>query len=300
MIAAEAEVTLEANPGTVTEKKLAAFRALGINRLSIGVQSFRDDELRFLSRIHTSGEAGQCVKSARVAGFTNISLDLIYSLPGQTSADFDFSLRAALALRPEHMSAYSLIVEENTPLSRLVRSGQVSPNPAENEAELYERTMEVMAEHGYEHYEVSNYALPGFRSRHNYGYWQHRQYLGFGPSAHSFWGSASGSPPQRWWNVASVSLYNERLQSGRPPVSSRETMTRKDLINERIFLGLRSDGVNIGTLCRDFAIELNDSQKQIIRHLVDDRMAVVDRGSLRLTSKGYLLCDEVSERLMIP
>ncbi len=298
-IDADAEVTVEANPGTVTLEKLRAYRSLGVNRLSIGVQSFHDDELRFLSRIHSATEARQCVDLAREVGFENVSVDLIFSIPGQTVDRWQVNLREALSLHPEHISAYSLIVEDNTPLARLVASRQVSPNPLEHEAALYELTMNVLEKHGYEHYEVSNYARPGFRSRHNYNYWTHENYLGFGPSAHSFWKEAGTLSGRRWWNSASVAVYRGRLLGQKPPLLSQEFVRTRELMNERVFLGLRSDGLDLSQFEREFNVTLPDSHHHIINHLISEKYAALDEHRLRLTPRGYLVCDEISERLLL-
>ncbi len=296
-ITSDAEVTVETNPGTATAEKLAEYRRLGVNRLSVGVQSFRDEDLRFLGRIHDAGQAGQCLRNARKAGFDNLSLDLMYALPGQTAARWLEVLEQALEFAPQHISAYSLIVEDHTPLARMVRARLVTPAPAEVEAELYEATMDFMERRGFEHYEVSNYARPGFRSRHNSCYWSHGKYLGFGPSAHSFWReSGTGS---RWSNVANVSAYCNDLLSGRLPLGFEETVSAPALLNERIFLGLRSDGLNLGRVEREFGVNLALRHSDILGQLIRDRLAFLDHDSLRLTSRGFLLCDEVSERLML-
>lgn len=295
----DAEVTLETNPGTVDARKLADFRASGVNRLSVGIQSFVEEELRFLSRIHTADEATRCIRDAREQGFGNISIDLIYSLPGQDRTRWERTLTEALALRPDHVSAYSLIVEENTPLWRLVADGRVVPNSLESEAELYEFTMDFMAAHGYEHYEVSNYAKPGFRCRHNHAYWSHENYLGFGPSAHSFWIGPSLHEGNRWANVASVEAYCRMLEEGHPPVEFREVVARKELANERMFLGLRSDGVNFDRLVNDLGMHLTRNQKATVSHLVAEGLAILQNETLRLTPRGFLLCDEIAERMMI-
>jgi oxygen-independent coproporphyrinogen III oxidase len=292
----DAEITLETNPGTVDLEKLAAYRSLGVNRLSIGIQSFHDDELLFLGRIHTGAQAFDCVKSARMAGFDNISFDFIFSLPGQTLASWEENLRTALSLSPEHLSAYSLIVEDHTPLERLVRLKQVSLNPPELEAVMYEFTMEYMAGHGFEQYEVSNYAMEGYRSRHNYNYWSHKNYIGFGPSAHSF--RNLGSTAHRWWNIAQLSTYCSRLDENLLPRASHEVVGREDLVTERLFLGLRSDGVDIQKIRKDLGFTLLDEQREIARQLVTEGMATFEGGSLRLTSRGYLLCDEICRRLV--
>lgn len=298
-IVTDAEITLETNPGTITPDKLTAYRSLGVNRLSIGVQSFDDRELRFLSRIHDSTQAEEAVRMARGAGFDNASIDLMYSLPGQTPEQWMYTLERGLALEPQHISAYSLIVEDNTPLSRMVRAKQVSPNPVEAEAELFELTMRVMADNGFEHYEVSNYARPGYRSRHNYAYWSHENYLGFGPSAHSFWHSADGRSGERWANIANVSTYAHRLADHEAPVAFRELVGVHELVNERIFLGLRSDGLNLDRLEGELGIRLHDGQREIMRQLVKEELASLEGAVLKLTPKGFLLCDEIAGRLMM-
>ncbi len=298
-IAPDAELTLETNPGTVDAGKLAAFRQAGVNRLSIGIQSFDEEELRFLSRIHSAGDAIRCIGDARRAGFENISVDLIYSLPGQSRDRWARTLEQALKLEPVHLSAYSLIIEENTPLWRLVAEGQVTPNPTDAEAELYEFTMATMAQYGYEHYEVSNYAKPGFRCRHNHAYWTHQNYLGFGPSAHSFWVGRSAREGSRWANVSSIEVYCRKVEAGETPVDFREVVNVRELANERIFLGLRSDGLNIERMQNDLGIRLSNNQEQTVAQLVAEGLAHIESTTLRLTPKGYLLCDEIAERMMI-
>jgi oxygen-independent coproporphyrinogen-3 oxidase len=297
-IAPEAEVTLEANPGTVTDKKLRWFRSLGVNRLSIGIQSFHDHELKALGRIHDQAEALRCFDEGRAAGFDNISIDLIYSIPGQTLAAWEDNLRTAVDLTPRHIAAYSLIVEEGTPLARMVEAGEVRMNSADREAEMYERAMELLGASGYEHYEVSNYALPGFRCRHNGNYWSHENYLGFGPSAHSFWKESDRTSGRRWWNVADLSTYVDRLKNGVLPVESEEQVGPKQMLNERIFLGLRSSGLDLARLRADLGYGLTARQECEVQWLLDENMAVLDSGVLRLTSKGFLLCDEICSTLL--
>jgi oxygen-independent coproporphyrinogen-3 oxidase len=297
-ITPDAEITVETNPGTVTVEKLAGYRALGVNRLSIGVQSFHDDELQFLSRIHTSTEAEKCVSAARAAGFTNVNIDLMFSLPGQTPERWEATLHRAIALNPEHISAYSLIVEDHTPLARMVTAKTVSPNPVETEADMYERTMSLMEHHHFEHYEVSNYARAGFRSRHNYNYWNHQNYLGFGPSAHSFWKGEGDPAGNRWWNIANISHYVERLTAAQLPLVSGEKVHADGLMMERIFLGLRSDGLDTRRFEKDFGASFLAQRRRLIDDLVHEQAATWEDGTLRLTPKGFLLCDEIAERLM--
>ena len=292
------EISLEANPGTVTAEKLRAFRSLGINRLSIGVQSFHDHELKALSRIHDRAEAFRSIELGVAAGFDNISLDLIYSIPGQALADWEDNLRTAVALAPQHIAAYSLIVEDGTPLARMVRAGEVRVNPPDLEAEMYERAMELLGAHGYEHYEVSNYALPGFRCRHNCNYWSHENFLGFGPSAHSFWKGSDGTSARRWWNVADLSKYLDRLEGGSLPIASEEFIGAREMLRERIFLGLRSSGLDLAKLASDFDHDFREEQREMVRWVLDDRMALLTKDVLRLTPKGYLLCDEICSRFL--
>ena len=298
-IVEDAEVTVEVNPGTVSPDKLRAYRALGFNRLSIGVQSFDAAELRFLERIHDRAEAIRCVEDARAAGFVNLSLDLIYALPGQSPGRWHANLEEALRLRPDHISAYSLIVEDGTPLARLVARGEVTPAPVEDEARMYEITMETLESHGFEHYEISNYARPGFRSRHNSSYWSHDDYLGFGPSAHSFWMDKGARSGRRWSNIAHLQTYCARLALHVLPVCFEETVAARELLNERIFLGLRSDGVNLPALRMEYGIDLRESRRDIVDGLLDERCASLEGGLLRLTPKGFLLCDEIAGRMMV-
>jgi oxygen-independent coproporphyrinogen-3 oxidase len=296
--APDAEVTLEANPGTMTDEKLRSFRSLGINRLSIGIQSFHDHELEALGRIHDRAEGLRCFDEARAAGFDNISIDLIYSIPGQTLAEWEDNLKSAVALAPHHIAAYSLNVEEGTPLARMVRTGEVRMNSADLEAEMYEMAMDLLGAHGYEQYEVSNYALPGFRCRHNCNYWLHGNYLGFGPSAHSFWKGSERTSGRRWWNVADFSTYVERLIHGGLPVESEEQVGENEMLAERIFLGLRSSGVDVTKLRQDFGYDLPLRQEDTVKWLLDEKMVALDSGVLCLTSKGFLLCDEICRRLL--
>ena len=292
------EITLEVNPGTVGAEKLQAYRALGVNRLSIGIQSFNDEELRFLTRIHSSSEAERAVRDAREAGFMNLSLDLIYSLPGQTLSAWAETLRRAVGLRPDHISAYSLIVEAQTPLFRMVEEGRVIPGSPEDEASFYEFTMEYLAGEGYEHYEVSSYARPGFRCRHNSAYWSQENCLGFGPAAQSFWRDAGRPAGRRWLNIASLSAYLERIAAGRMPVAAQEELGIMSLANERIFLGLRSDGLDLHRFEQDFRFRLQERQPDFILRLLEGGLATINGDILRLTAKGYLLCDEIARRLL--
>ena len=292
----DAEVTVETNPGTVTRDKLAAYRSMGVNRLSVGIQSFHENDLKFLSRIHDAQQALDCVELAREVGFENLSVDLIYALPDQTLDQWEQNLHTAIGLNPNHISAYGLIVEENTPLIRMVHANLVSPKPSDDEAEFYKFTMAFLQDRGFEHYEVSNYARAGFRSRHNYNYWRHENYLSFGPSAHSFW--REDGKARRWFNIANLSHYCSHLNEGKLPLLTDELLTPDQLRTERILLGLRSDGLDTKKLQEDFPHASSRIAESSIMHLVDSGHALYSNGIVRLTSAGYLLCDEICTQLM--
>lgn len=242
-LSAEAEVTVEANPDDVTPGLLHGLRQVGVNRLSIGVQSFRDEELRFLGRRHTADQARAAIGMARDAGVTNLSLDLMYGFRGQRRDQWLRSLDEALNWRPEHLSCYQLSIESDTPLGRRVASGTLAKAPESKEHAFFLATSQFLTARGYEHYEVSNFALPGFRSRHNGLYWQRTPYVGLGPSAHSFDGT------RRWWNVRSVEDYDAALRRNRLPVAGSERLTEEQARLECRMLGFRTDaGVPIPLL----------------------------------------------------
>lgn len=287
-----AEVTLETNPGTVDAAKLREFHTAGVNRLSIGVQSFHDDELKSLTRIHTSDEARACVRAARDAGFNNTSIDLIFALPGQTPEKWEHTLSEAIALDPVHISAYCLIYEEGTPLMRLVRSKQVSPLPADTEASFYRLTMERLSAAGFDQYEISNFAKPGYRCRHNLTYWEHRNYLGFGPSAHSFRGK------ERWWNVSNLSTYIDRILRGERPLAGEERLGAVELFEERVMLGLRTGSIDLDMIRTETGVDIRAASGGFISSIVKKELAVLDSAVLRLTPGGFMICDELSARIL--
>jgi oxygen-independent coproporphyrinogen-3 oxidase len=286
-ISGTAEVTLETNPGTVDRDKLELLRTAGINRLSIGVQSFYDDELRFLGRIHSAKEGIECVEAARSVGFDNISIDLIFGLPSQTIDHWQKSLERAVNLQPPHISAYSLILEEGTPLYLMMKTGKVTPLSDETDAAMYERVIDFLTEKGFVHYEVSNFALPGFRSKHNSNYWNHSCYLGFGPSAHSFWFG------RRWWNEKNLRAYCDALLGGESAVAGSESLSEKKLASEYIFLRLRADGINLRELKNEFNIDLIERYGKEIDYLVTGGLVEHVGDVVRMTKRGFLVCDEV-------
>jgi oxygen-independent coproporphyrinogen III oxidase len=286
-ISENAEITLETNPGTVDIKKLRDFKSAGINRVSFGIQSFHEKDLKFLTRIHDASQARDNVRNAFKAGFDNVSFDLIFALPGQTPESWKSNLVQALELEPTHISCYSLIVEPNTPLYRMVEAKQVTPLAVDEDADMYEETMSVLADAGFEQYEISNFAKPGFKCRHNTTYWNHGNYLSFGPSAHSFWNG------KRWWNLSNVNGYAEALSKGSFPVAGEEILTSQQWLDETIYLGLRSEGIHLTAFERRFHKDLLKEFKSIVDGLLTDDLASIEENRLRLTSKGYLLCDEI-------
>ncbi|MBI4417849.1 MAG: radical SAM family heme chaperone HemW [Ignavibacteriales bacterium] len=283
----DAEITLETNPGTVDRQKLAAFRKAGVNRVSVGIQSFHEDDLRFLTRIHSAEQAKECVRNAFEAGFSNVSLDLMFALPGQTMDRWKENLEQAVALQPTHLSCYSLIVEPGTPLQRMVESKQVAPLPPELDAELYAMTIEVLAVHGFEQYEVSNFCKRGFQSRHNVKYWSRGNYLGFGPSAHSHWDGL------RWWNIANLPTYLQRLSAGAFPVAGEELLTLEQRKDEEVYLGLRSTGLDLKRFSESHGVDLRNRFWDVIDRLVRAKLATADDHVLKLTPQGYAVCDEI-------
>ncbi|HUI31111.1 MAG TPA: radical SAM family heme chaperone HemW [Candidatus Acidoferrales bacterium] len=288
-ISAEAEFTVECNPGTVTEESLSGYRHLGVNRLSFGVQSFFDDELKFLSRIHDSRQAVEALMLARKCGFENINLDLIYGIPGQSIDRVATNLEKAVALNPAHISAYNLIVEPGTPLFSSVASGQVKPLDESIEAEMYQLTMSFLEENGYEHYEISNYSRPGFQCRHNLKYWNCEEYLSFGPSAHSFLNKT------RWWNVSSLGKYISELSENRLPVSAKEKLTENQLIDEFVMLQLRQGKIDLKDLDEKFKIRLDPC---FILDLKKNGYAELSDHKILLTRSGYTVCDEIAEEML--
>ncbi len=288
-ISTNAEITVETNPGTVDKLKLTKFRKIGINRLSFGVQSFFDDDLTFLGRIHTSETAINCVKFAFESGFENVSVDLIFGLPGQDEGRLLVNLEKIIELNIPHVSAYNLIVERGTPLYELVKFGKVKLPDDDEQAELYELTIEFFEGAGYKHYEVSNFAKDGFECRHNLKYWQYENYIGFGPSAHSFWVN------KRWWNVANLEKYAKAINSGKLPIANFEILNYEKMVEEFVYLGLRSTGIDLKKFKSKFGFDLLASEiMDEINELKNLNLVSVDENFIKLTRKGFMLCDKIA------
>ena len=325
-LTADAEVTLEANPGTVDKPYLSRLRKLGVNRLSLGVQSFRDDELAFLGRIHSAEEARSAYQAARSAGFDNVSLDLIFGLPGQTVGRWLESLEEAIGLGPEHLSLYALTVEEETPLARDVACGRTPAPDPDLQAELYLRSAERLAPAGYEQYEISNWARPGRRCRHNLTYWHNGFWLGLGAGAHSHlpgnWELGTGNQDPGIWDRFSrfaaevsprryIELVNETWkqwsQEGTPTLDDMRQVTFREEadpsleLSDTLVLGLRlSDGVSLRELRRRFGHDALESHTAAFEEAIS--LGLLERldGRLRLTARGRLLANEVFVRLLPP
>lgn len=287
------EWTIEANPGTVTLDNLRLYRRLGVNRLSFGVQSFDERELHFLERIHSAEQAEEAVALARAAGFDNINLDIMYSLPGQDLQTHMSNLNRACRLAPEHISAYSLVYEPGTPLYHQRQRGLVIPLDEEQEAQLYAATVAFLTEQGYSQYEVSNFARDGKQCRHNLLYWHRGEYLGFGPSAHSHRNYV------RWSNVRSLQRYLDTLSRDEFPIAQTEYLSIHQQRTECVFLGLRADGIELSTFEREFGLRLTDATLgEIIQQWVQSGWAHLDDDRLRLTSSGYGICDALTIELL--
>lgn len=284
-----AEITIEVNPGTVNKTNLINLKSAGINRLSIGVQSFNNNELNFLNRIHNSEQSVEAFKYARDADFQNISIDLIYSLPNQTIETWKHSMRKAIELNPEHISAYNLTIEEGTPFYNLKKNGTLKPLSESKEKVFFNITDIFLNQAGYNHYEISNFTRGDENiSRHNIKYWHNKYYLGFGPSAHSFWEN------RRWSNHKSVENYITELEKGKKPVNFIENLKDKDLEFELIFLSLRTyKGLNLKEYKSRTNMDFVGKYKSIYSQFIDKKLAKLETDYFRLTKEGMALYNEI-------
>ena len=288
-----AEITLEANPDDLTADKLQALRQIGINRLSMGIQTFQEEVLKGLNRAHTAAQALACVPLARAAGFDNISIDLMYALPGQTQEGWQQDLEQALRLKPEHISAYCLTIEPQTAFGKWSERGSLTP-PGEEVGELhYHMLTEALQQGGYQHYEVSNFCLPGAFSRHNTSYWQQKPYLGLGPGAHSY------NLSSRHYNVRNNALYIKKLAGGELAYE-QETLSQADHINEYLMTGLRTSwGVDLRYLQQQWNHDLLSEHKHYVEEMQQRGHAHLIDHHLVLTEEGRLLADEITARLFL-
>jgi oxygen-independent coproporphyrinogen-3 oxidase len=287
-VSPDAEVTLEANPESVTADSLAGYRDAGVTRLSFGVQSFRDDELKRLSRLHSAERASQAVALARQAGFDNLSLDLMMWLPQQTVAQWLESVDALVRLEPEHASMYMLEIYPNAPLRDEMARGRWSVAPDDDAADMYEQGLARMDAAGYRQYEISNVALPGRESRHNLKYWSDGEWCGFGAGAHSTRAAV------RTKNVSAVSDYLKAVAGGAALEAERREMTASEQVEEALFTGLRlGDGVNLRLMEERYGVDVWATFGSELQAFVDQGLLIYDGASLRLTRQGMLLAHEV-------
>jgi oxygen-independent coproporphyrinogen-3 oxidase len=277
----DAEITIEANPGDLTPDKLKHLRDLGFNRVSLGVQSFDDTVLRFLNRRHTAKQAEKAVADIRNAGFENLSIDLMYSVPGQGKNGWIKTLEKALSFSPEHFSCYQLTIKEGTPFFALKENGEFKVQVGEEESFLL--TSAILEENGYIHYEVSNFAKSAnLFSSHNQKYWQHIPYLGLGPSAHSFMADS------RWWNVSSVKEYIDALNKGSRPIEEKEEIDAEQKGLEQLFLSFRTkQGIALGALKEYKKVEI------VLSRLIESGLVEIKGSRAVPTKKGFLVADSI-------
>jgi oxygen-independent coproporphyrinogen-3 oxidase len=293
------EVTFELNPEDPDLDYLRALRSFGVDRLSIGIQSFFAGDLRFMNRSHSVEDAEAIVPLARRAGFENFSVDLIFGLPDQPMEYWAANLQKAAQLEVPHLSTYALTVEERTPLHKQIERGLVIPADDDTMTDRYRFTMDYLREHGYEHYEVSSFARPGARALHNHNYWNHSNYLGFGPSAHSFWWK--GLPAHRWANVRNIKQYEAFLSQRQVPLEGRDALGLDTLANEYIMLGLRTrDGLDLDRLEQRYGADLLLEKVEELAWLESKGYIEPIRNSLvRLTDPGFCVIDTITSNLLL-
>jgi oxygen-independent coproporphyrinogen-3 oxidase len=294
-IAFDAEITLEVNPGTVTFDNLSEYRKFGVNRLNIGVQSFDDNNLRFLGRLHSGSDARLSIEWARRAGFDNIGLDLIFGLPGQDKTNWLGDLTAAVDIEPEHLSCYMLTCEPGTPLGRDVKTGRIRLAAEGVVLDLFNTTIHFLTARSFLHYEVSNFARmagPNHEprtSRHNLKYWTFAPYIGLGPSAHSF------IEPERYWNHRSVATYVRQIKAGRSAMAKKESLTKEQMMIEAIYLGFRTArGIDLDEFQAKSGINFTQTFDKTIAEFETRGMIKMNEGHCALTRKGLLFIDSIA------
>lgn len=287
------EITLEANPDDITPLKLQQWKALGINRLSVGIQSFSDEELKWMNRTHTAEESLQCIDQIRDAGFTNFSVDLIYGSPLLSDKGWKQHLETVIEKNVPHISCYALTVEPKTALDKMITAKKQPAVDPEKQARQFLLLMEWMDVAGYEHYEISNFAKPGSRSKHNSSYWQGNHYYGFGPSAHSFDGKS------RRWNMSNNSLYLQSMKKSIIPFEE-EILTPVQQLNEYIMTSLRTiEGLDLDHISSVFGEKFRaDLQESSKKHINDNKLVIIDT-KLVLTKTGKLFADGIASDLFM-
>lgn len=289
----DSEFTFEANPGDLSREKLQILKEAGVNRLSLGVQTFNDELLERIGRVHRAKDVFNTVENAKEIGFENISIDLIFSLPGQTVADFQDTLTKAFSLDVTHYSGYSLIIEPKTVFYNLLKKGKLLTPGEDAEAEMYELLMDEMDAHGFHQYEISNFSKEGFESRHNLTYWNNEPYYGFGAGAHSYLDGSRRS------NFGPLKKYMDSIQRGELPIFEEHKVSRDEQMEEEMFLGLRkTKGVSVSTFMDKFKENPLDHFHLQIEDLKQKGWIAVDDGKIFLTRNGRLLGNEVFQSFL--
>ena len=286
------EVTIECNPDDLTPDFLAQLKQLPFNRISMGVQSFNDTQLKRLGRRHDAAKARQAVANARTAGYSNISIDLIFALPGSTIDEWEHDLESAIALRPDHLSAYNLTYEEGTPMHRALERGDFTELSEEDNITQFQMLISRLKEAGYRHYEISNFALPGRESRHNSSYWNDTPYIGCGAAAHSYNGTSRG------WNIADIQEYIKGIENGNP-VFEIEELTEEERYNDTILTRLRTaEGIPLEWMKKKFGKRLNDYMQSAAEKEIAFGNLKAENGHLSLSEKGIFISDAVIRELI--
>lgn len=297
--AVDAEITLEANPDDCSPEKLRHWKNLGINRLSMGVQSFYEEDLRWMNRAHHAGQAIESLEAA-VQVFDRINLDLIYGSPGLTDEKWRQNLQTAVKLGITHLSCYALTVEERTPLYKMIAQQQSPDVDTEQQSRQFYQMIDYLLDQGFEHYEISNFAKQGYRSRHNSSYWKGEPYLGLGPGAHSYDGT------QRWWNVANNTKYIRSIMEGISPVE-KELLSPQQRWNEYVMIRLRTqEGLNLEELWKEMRdipaatlAQWKESLEKKLNRLQEQNMVVVNNNSVLLTREGKIFADGIAAGLFV-
>ena len=301
-ISDDAEITIECNPGTLTMEKLENYKEVGINRISIGLQSANDEELKSIGRIHNFDEFKESYKLAREAGFENINVDLMSALPGQTVESYKETLNKVISLNPEHISAYSLIVEDETLLKERVESGLVELPNEDDEREMYYMTKDILEKAGYKRYEISNYAKDGFECRHNVGYWKRTEYLGFGI------GAASLFRAKRFYNTSDINRYINMLERDvmnadevwKSINENEETLTKNDEMEEFMFLGLRMmDGISADDFKESFGKDIKSVYGEVLEKLESQGLLVTEQEIIKLSERGIDISNQVLANFLL-
>ncbi|MFY7898656.1 MAG: radical SAM family heme chaperone HemW [Chitinophagaceae bacterium] len=288
---ANAEITIETNPDDISLIKLNNWKAIGINRLSIGIQSFFDEDLLWMNRAHNATQALNCIDMAQSVGLTNISIDLIYGTPTLSNEQWQKNVAIAIEKNIPHLSCYALTVEPKTALQKMIHQNKIAAIEVEKQAEQFELLMQWLENSGYEHYEISNFSKANYQSKHNSSYWQGKMYLGFGPSAHSF------NKQTRQWNIANNALYIESIEKNIVPFEV-EVLSTKDCLNEYIMTSLRTNiGIDTNTIKQQWGDAILDEILQKMQPYFKQKLALIQHENILLTKAGKLLADGIASDL---